>query len=187
MKVAVFCSSSNHIPSSYYTSALQLGKWLGDNKHTLVFGGATGGLMTAVSEGAHKSNGKIIGIIPEAVIRMKRESSLCTELIKVETMNERKAALKQLGEIFVVFPGSFGTLDEMFDIIASGIVGEHKKPTIIINENGFYGDLSRQIERMREEQFIPSGEIYKPLFVQNIEECISKIKEIAQSTENLKI
>lgn len=174
MNIAVYCSSSNHIPESYKTSAYKLGQWISESGNVLIFGGATGGLMSSVSEGA--AGGQIVGIIPQAVIKMKRLNTLCTQLIEVETMGERKAKMKELADVFVVLPGSFGTLDEMFDVIASGVVGEHKKPLIVVNENGFYNDLLHQIEKMLTEKFIPT-ENYKPFVLNDIEECIYLIEK----------
>lgn len=181
MNIAVYCSSSNHIPESYIQSAFKLGKWIAESGNVLVFGGATGGLMTAVSEGA--VGAEIIGIIPQAVIRMKRQSPCCTQLIEVETMGERKSKMKELADVFIVLPGSYGTLDEMFDVIASGVVGEHKKPLIIVNENGFYNDLLKQVEKMLTEKFIPA-ENYKPLVLNSIEECIQLIVKKMNSQPN---
>jgi len=174
MNIAVYCSSSNHIAQRYLDTAFELGVWIAKNGHTLVFGGATGGSMSAVSEGTSSVNGQIIGVIPEAVVRMGRENPLCTELVAVETMGERKELMKQRSDVFVVLPGSYGTLDELFDVLASGIVGEHKKPVIIVNENGFYDDLMKQTDRMRAEMFIPV-EYFKPLIANNLEECIQLI------------
>ena len=175
MKIAVYCSSSNHIAEEYKHSAFLLGQWIAESGNSLVFGGATGGLMTSVSEGAASKNGKIIGIIPQAVIKMNRQSPLCTELVTVETMSERKARMKEIANIFVVLPGSYGTLDEMFDVVASGVVGEHKKPLIVVNQKAFYSNLLNQVERMIEEKFIPI-ENYKPVIVEDIENCISHLK-----------
>ena len=75
----------------------------------------------------------------------------------------------------MVLPGSYGTLDEMFDVIAAAIVGERKKQLIVVNENGSYDDLIRQIERMMYEKFIPVVN-YKPLIVNSISECIQSLK-----------
>ncbi len=176
MKIAVYCSSSNHIAEDYIKEAYQLGEWIAQSGNTLVFGGATGGLMSAVSEGAHSKKGKILGIIPQAVIKMKRQNDLCTELIEVETMSERKLLMKESADVFVVLPGSYGTLDEMFDVIASGVVGEHKKPLIIVNQNGFFDDLNNLTKRMLSEGFLPvSHQNYQALIVGNIENCISEI------------
>jgi uncharacterized protein (TIGR00730 family) len=178
MNIAVYCSSSNHIAQDYIKVAYQLGEWIAESGNTLVFGGATGGLMSAVSEGAFSRNGRIIGIIPQAVIRMKRQSPLCTEFIAVDTMSERKALMKATADIFLVLPGSYGTLDEMFDVIASGVVGEHKKPLIILNQKGFYDDLNNWTQRMLSEGFLPvTHQNYKPVIVDNIEKCIYNIQQ----------
>ncbi len=175
MNIAVFCSSSNFIDNRYKQEAFQLGEMIAESGNTLVYGGATGGLMDSVAEGAKSKNGRIIGVIPQAVIKMKRQSSLPTQLITVETMSERKAQMKELSDIFVVLPGSYGTLDEMLDIIASGVVGEHKKPLIIINQDGFYNQFLSQIDLMRSESFIPIDEKYKPLISLNIVYCMDLI------------
>jgi cytokinin riboside 5'-monophosphate phosphoribohydrolase len=176
MNIAVFCSSSNHIANKYKIEAYRLGEMIAESGNTLVYGGATGGLMDSVSEGAQSKNGQIIGIIPQAVINMNRQSSLPTQLIKVETMSERKEQMKFISDVFIVLPGSYGTLDEMLDIIASGIVGEHKKPLIIVNQDGFYDSFLTQLNYMRSEAFIPVVEKYKPLVAQNINHCLELIK-----------
>ena len=175
MNIAVFCSSSNHIADHYKQSAFLLGKLIAETGNTLVYGGATGGLMDAVAEGAQSKNGKIIGVIPHAVVKMNRQSSLPSELIMVETMSERKALMKSLTDAFVVLPGSYGTLDEMLDIIASGVVGEHNKKLIIVNQDGFYDLFLNQINFMRSESFIPAEEKYKPIIVQDINHCMELI------------
>lgn len=174
MNIAVYCSSSNHIAERYLEAGRKLGEWIAENGHTLVFGGATGGIMTSVSEGAFSRKGHIVGIIPQAVISMNRQSKCCSDLILVDTMNERKVQMKELSDIFVVLPGSYGTLDELFDVAASAIVGEHKKQVIIVNENGFYDSLLTLIDRMLEEKFIPI-EKYKPTIVANTEGCIDAL------------
>lgn len=179
MKIAVFCSSSNLIDRKYRDLAFDLGNRIATEGNTLVYGGATGGLMDAVAEGA--VGGSIIGVIPKAVERMNRLSSLPTELISVSTMSERKARMKELADIFVVLPGSYGTLDEMLDVVASGIVGEHNKPLIIINQDGFYDLLLAQVEKMRQENFIPATENYKPLVVSGIDACMELFKSFENS------
>ena len=175
MNIAVFCSSSNLIADHYKTAAFRLGELIAESGNKLVYGGATGGLMDAVAEGAQSKKGEIIGVISQAIIKMNRQSYLPTELFTVETLSDRKALMKTLSEVFVVLPGSYGTLDEMLDIVTSGIVGEHKKPLILINQDGFYDQFLNQINYMRSEMFIPVDEKYKPLIAQNINHCMELI------------
>jgi len=90
-------------------------------------------------------------------------------------MGERKELMKQRADVFVVLPGSYGTLDELFDVIAAGVVGEHNKKVILVNENGFYNDLLRLSEHMRTEMFIPV-EYFKPVIAADLGECYSFIQ-----------
>ena len=178
MNIAVYCSSSNHIADKYKQAAFRLGEWIGETGNVLVFGGATGGMMTSVSEGTYSKKGKIVGVIPDAVIRMNRQSGLCTELIPVVTMAERKELMKTTADVFIILPGSFGTFDEMFDVIASGVVGEHKKPMIIVNLYGFFNDFNNMTKRMVDEGFLPpSHQNYLPFIVENVDQCIEKMND----------
>lgn len=178
MRICVFCSSSNSIDQAYRQLAFQFGRTIAEKGHVLVYGGATGGLMDAVAEGAAQNQGEIIGVIPEIIIRMNRLSTLPTQQIITADMSERKKRLKLESDAFVVLPGGYGTLDEMFDVIASGSVGEHKKPLICLNVNGFYDSLILQSEQMKEGSFIPKEERYKPYFVESIDACFELIGKI---------
>ncbi|MHB9056291.1 MAG: LOG family protein [Paludibacteraceae bacterium] len=178
MRICVFCSSSNHIADEYKQMAIQFGRKIAGNGHVLVYGGATGGLMDAVAEGAVEKKGEIIGVIPEIIIRSNRQSKFPTQLIIMSDMAGRKNRMKQESDVFVVLPGGYGTLDEMFDVIASGTVGEHKKPLICLNINGFYNSLIDQTIQMKKNLFIPLEESYKPHFVQSIDECFEVIENL---------
>jgi len=171
MNVAVFCSSSNQIQPVYKQAAFLLGQFIAESGFTLVYGGSTGGTMDDIALGATEKRGKIIGVIAQPIIRMHRQSTLPTELIVVGDLSERKNKMKQLADVFVALPGSYGTFDEMMDVIASGVVGEHHKPIVVVNEQNFFDDFIRQINRMKTEQFLPEMENYRPVFVDNINQC----------------
>ena len=102
MNIAVYCSSSNHIAEHYKQSAFQLGEMIAESGDTLVYGGATGGLMDSVAEGAKSKNGEIIGVIAQAIIKMNRQSTLPTQLITVETLSQRKDLMKALADHFLL-------------------------------------------------------------------------------------
>ncbi len=159
--------------------AKEFGKLLAENGHTLVYGGSTGGLMDSIAEGAAEKQGEIIGIIPKIIIGANRESKLPTQQIITADMSERKKRLKEEAELFVVLPGGYGTLDEMFDVIASATVGEHKKPLICLNYRGFYDELILFSDKLKRVGFMPEVEVYKPIFVETIEECLQIIQSKA--------
>ena len=170
MKIAVYCSAKDQIAEEYLKLGDQLGKWIGEQGHTLVYGGATGGLMTRVSNAAKAAGGEVLGVIPQRIIAANRQATNCDSLYLVTSMNDRKEQMKRLADCFVCLPGSYGTLDEMMDVIASGTVGEHRKPIYVLNYNGFYNPLIALADRMRELSFLPQQESYKPQYINTLEE-----------------
>ena len=178
MKVAVYCSAKDRIPEEYLALGDVLGKWIAEAGHTLVYGGATGGLMTRVSHAAKAAGGMVEGVIPQRIIQAKRMADNCDVLYTVANMCERKQRMKELADCFVCLPGSYGTLDEMMDVVASGTVDEHRKPCFVLNYKGFYAGLKSQVEYMRQLAFLPQEEQYAPRFVDTIEQLIDKLTEL---------
>ena len=176
MKIAVYCSAKDRIPEEYLALGDVLGKWIAEAGHTLVYGGATGGLMSRVSNATKAAGGTVEGVIPQRIIQAKRMADNCDTLYVVNNMCERKQKMKELADCFVCLPGSYGTLDEMMDVIASGTVDEHRKPIYILNYQGFYDCLKQQAEHMRQLAFLPQEEQYAPQFVDTIQELIDKLK-----------
>lgn len=178
MKIAVYCSAKDRIPEEYLALGDVLGKWIAEAGHVLVYGGATGGLMTRVSNAAKAAGGTVEGVIPQRIIQAKRMADNCDVLYTVANMCERKQKMKDLADCFVCLPGSYGTLDEMMDVVASGTVDEHRKPCFVLNYQGFYEGLKQQAEYMRQLSFLPKEEQYAPQFVDTIEELIDKLTVI---------
>ena len=177
MRIAVYCSAKDVIPEEYLLLGDALGKWIGANGHALVYGGATGGLMTRTSDAAKAAGGYVTGVIPPRIKAAGRLAANCNELVEVANMSERKQQMRDLSDIIVCLPGSYGTLDEMMDATSSGIVGEHHKPVFVLNYKGFYEPLKAQIELMRRLRFIPEQETYKPVFVDTLEELYDQIAQ----------
>ncbi len=181
MNICVYCSSSDQVRDEFKQQATEFGKWMANNGHTLVYGGATGGLMSSVAQGVADANGDIVGIIPECIIEKGRKSDLPTELFIVGDMAERKSMMKEYSDVFVVFPGGFGTLDEMFDTISSCMVGEHDKTTILFNPDNFWMGLLLQLDKILKE-----GLGYKVSRNGNLKvvDTLEELKEMIIKTEN---
>ena len=143
MRIAVYCSAKDVIPEEYLSLGDQLGQWLGENGHTLIYGGATGGLMSRTSNSAKAAGAYVIGVIPPRIVACGRKADNCDELYRVLNMAQRKQHMRDLADVIVCLPGSYGTLDEMMDATSSAIVGEHHKPTFVLNYKGFYNPLKQ--------------------------------------------
>ena len=175
MNICVYCSSSDQVCDEFKQLATDFGKWMAMNGHALVYGGATGGLMTRVSNAVKSAGGMVEGIIPQRIIQAKRMAENCDTLYVVNNMCERKQKMKELADCFVCLPGSYGTLDEMMDVVASGTVDEHRKPCYVLNYHGFYEGLKLQIAHMRQLAFLPQKEQYAPRFVDTMDELIQML------------
>jgi uncharacterized protein (TIGR00730 family) len=177
MQVAVFCSSSDKLADVYSQEAESLGRFLGKESYSLIYGGSNRGLMESLARAVKEESGYIIGILPSNL--RSQASQHCDELFFVETLSERKEMLQEYADYFVALPGGFGTLDEMFEIIASAQVGAHDKKLIIVNINGFFDDLLNFFDKIYKEKFCPEKNKNFYLVVNNVDECAKYLKDNA--------
>lgn len=184
MKIAVYCSAKDRIPAEYLALGDELGAWLGAAGHTLVYGGATGGLMTRVSNAAKQAGACVEGVIPQRIIQAKRMADNCDRLYMVPNMSARKQLMRTIADCFVCLPGSYGTMDEMMDVVASGTVDEHRKSIFVLNYKGFYEGLKQQSEHMRKLGFLPPVEQYAPQFVDTMDELKEKLTNLELRIKN---
>ena len=96
MKIAVYCSAKDRIPSEYLALGDTLGKWIAESGYTLVYGGATGGLMTRVSNAAKAAGARGEGVIPQRIIQAKRMADNCDEMHVVDNMSQRKQKMREI-------------------------------------------------------------------------------------------
>ena len=101
MNIAVYCGSSSGDDPRFTQAAKELGKWIGENGHTLVYGGASKGLMGAVAGAVIEAGGKVIGVIPDVAIIQARKHTGLTELIETGSMAERKSKMIELADAFI--------------------------------------------------------------------------------------
>jgi len=177
MRIAVYCSAKDAIPEEFLSLGDALGKWLGENGHTLIYGGATGGLMSRVSDAAKAAGAYVVGVIPPRIKAAGRLAGNCDFLIEVANMSERKQRMRDEADVIVCLPGSYGTLDEMMDATSSAIVGEHRKPTFVLNYKGFYEPLKQQIALMEQLHFIPAQQSYRPIFTDTLDGLYGQLQK----------
>jgi hypothetical protein len=122
-------------------AAQALGRTLARRGIGLVYGGGTVGMMGELARATEGKGGRVIGVIPDALIDRERVNQAPGELIIVQTMHERKAKMVSLADGFVALPGGFGTLDELFEVITWAQLGIHNKPIGLLNVLGFFDPL----------------------------------------------
>ncbi|CDG21933.1 conserved protein of unknown function [Xenorhabdus poinarii G6] len=152
--IAVYCGSSLGVSDIYQESAISFAKELVKRGITLVYGGASVGIMGTVADTVLKAGGKVIGVIPSFLEKREISHKNLSELHIVETMHQRKHKMIELAEGFVALPGGFGTLEELSEVLTWSMIGLNSKPCGILNINQFYDPLISMFDKMADEQFL---------------------------------
>ena len=170
MKITVFCGANNGKSESYIKNATELGEWIADNNHTLVYGGGKIGLMGVIADTVLENRGEVIGIMPQFLVDREISHTGITEFIIVDDMSVRKAKLIDLGDVFIALPGGPGTLEEISQVISWVRVGKKDAPCILMNVDGYYDFLEQYFDKMVAEGFLTIEDRKNTLFTDNIEE-----------------
>lgn len=170
--VCVYCGASVRADKIYKDAALRMGEVLARSGLQVVFGGGKLGLMGLVADGALANGGRVIGIIPKHLERFEGAHNNLSELHVVDTMHTRKKKMSELADAFIVLPGGFGTLDELFEILTWRQLQMHEKPVIIVNINGYWDPLKKLIHNIIEQNFATSGHALFATFVDSPDEVL---------------
>ena len=173
--VCVFCASNLGANIEYQNVATEFGSLLAARGLDLVYGGANVGLMRCVAEAAMAGGSKVTGVITEFLAGRELAQTGLEQMIVVGSMPERKATMERISDGFVVLPGGFGTMDEMFEILSSGQLGFHKKPLVVLNINGFYNHLKSQLEFMVGQKMLLPQHAAMVQFADSPSEAIDKL------------
>lgn len=152
-KIGIFCSASEVIESIYFEKIRELGKWMGQNHKTLVYGGANLGLMECVAQSAKENGAFIMGVVPTKLEERGAVSDLLDVTFRVDDLSERKDTMLRESDVLVALPGGVGTLDEVFHVVASASIGYHRKKVIFYNVNGFWQPLLDFLDSMKGSGF----------------------------------
>jgi len=121
---------------------------------TLVYGGGKVGIMGLLADNVLTRGGKAIGIIPQFLMDKEVGHTGLTELHIVENMHQRKQMMNDLCDAIITLPGGIGTLEEFFEVLTWLQLGLHKHPIGLLNVNGFYDFLLKQLDVMVEQKFM---------------------------------
>lgn len=140
----------------YARTAEETGRIIARLGMTLLYGGACCGTMGKVADAAMQNGAEVHGIIPDFFKDYDFEviHPNLTRLTRVKTMAERKQMLIEQADIFVALPGSYGTLDELFETLVLAQLRQIDKPVFLLNLNGFYAPLLAQLDKMQEAGFL---------------------------------
>lgn len=157
--VAVYCGSRPGTDQAHVAAAKAVGHWIGAHGGQLVYGGGNTGLMGTVAKACAVAGGRVLGVMPQALVDREVANPDCDEWVVVQTMHERKAIMAQRADAFVAMAGGIGTFEELFEIWTWRQLGYHNKPIGLLNINGYYDGLNAFIGTARHSEFMDDRQL----------------------------
>ena len=152
--ICVFCGSNFNGDPLLKQAVDQLAQIMLNRDITLIYGGGRVGVMGLLADQILNGGGKVIGVIPQFLMDKEVGHPGLTELFVVENMHQRKQKMNDLCDAVVTLPGGFGTLEELFEVLTWLQLGLHQHPVGVLNVNGFYDLLLKQLDVMVEQKFL---------------------------------
>jgi uncharacterized protein (TIGR00730 family) len=170
--ICVYCGSSNGTDPGFPAAAARLGALMAGQGIGLVYGGGSAGLMGALATAVHQHGGQVTGIIPDFLVARERMFVHATEMIVTRDMHERKRLMFERADAFVALPGGIGTLEELVEQLTWAQLGQHRKPILIANINGFWDGFVELFAHMSRFGFIHSSAMVDFEVVDKVEEIL---------------
>jgi uncharacterized protein (TIGR00730 family) len=153
-RICVFTGSSPGAQPAYAEAAKALGRTLAERGLELVYGGAQVGLMGTLADAALAAGGRVVGVLPEALVSKEVAHTGLSKLHVVSSMHERKALMAELSDAFVALPGGLGTLEELAEVLTWAQLGLHAKPCGLLDVAGYYSGLLCFLDHAVAERFV---------------------------------
>ncbi|WP_111706497.1 LOG family protein [Lutibacter citreus] len=174
-KVAVFCGSSLGFSDVYKNDAIKLGDYFAKNNIGLVYGGGKIGMMGVLADTIIKNEGEVIGVIPGLLRHEEVAHNNITKMIVTKTMSKRKVKISRLVNGYIALPGGFGTMDEIFEALTLNQLGIEQKPVGILNTNGFFDYLIKQLDVMVNEGYLKQSNKEMLIVSDSIDDLLLKM------------
>ena len=179
VNITVFCGALDGGDPEFTKRAYELGAWMADNGHSLVYGAGNAGMMGAVSDGVADNGGKSIGVTPEFFILAEATRDDLTEVVTADDMPTRRKIMIDMGDAFIALPGGMGTLDEISEVITYkrlSLLGKINKPIMIYNVNGYYDSFFRFLDDIEDAGFCRSVDRENVIEVKCLDDIIKALE-----------
>lgn len=174
--VTIFGSARLPQTNKYCKMAYELGGLLAKNGHAVVSGGGPG-IMEAASHGAYEIGGHTIGLN----ITLKHEqfpNPYLTDCVTFEYFFARKVSLAMASKVFVFFPGGYGTMDELSEILC--LMQEEKMPKmpVFLVGKAYWRSFDKVISKMTEMKLVNNGDTKIFKITDNLEDIVKAANKI---------
>jgi hypothetical protein len=177
--ICVFCGSQSGARAEYCEAARELARVLVRRELTVVYGGGHVGMMGTLADETLKRGGRIVGVIPRHLMRPEVAHRGLTELHVVESMHERKRLMAERSDAFIVLPGGYGTLEEMFEMVTWLQLQLQSKPVGILNVEGYFDRMLDFLQHAAQEGFIRPDHRDLLIFEHTPERLLDRLERLA--------
>ncbi len=150
--VTVFGSARLPQDNKYCKMAYDLGHLLAENGHAVITGGGPG-IMEAASHGAYEIGGRTIGLNIK-LMHEQYPNPYLTDCLTFEYFFARKVSLSMSAKVFVFFPGGYGTMDELAEVLCLMQESRMPKMPVFLIGKSFWKNFDRVISKMVDEKLI---------------------------------
>ncbi len=177
--VAVYCGSRFGDSPAFVDAARQLGRRVAETGGGIVYGGGHVGLMGAVADAALAAGGRVVGVIPQALMDREVGHAGLSELHVVKTMHERKMLMAERADAFITLPGGIGTLEELYEVWSWQQLGYHDKPVGLLNIDGYYDDLIAFMRTSHARGFVSAAQHAALLVDDDVPRLLDRVRQAA--------
>ena len=157
--LCVFAGAASGTSESYKTNSFTLAQKLTRQGYRFIYGGGSTGLMGAFADGVIDQGGQIEGVIPQFLEDREVGHRGLHKLTVTTTMHERKTAMYDGADGFLILPGGIGTLDETMEVLTWRQLGRLSGPVFAYSPDRFWDPMRQMIQHLEQEGFIHSGGI----------------------------
>ena len=170
MNITVYLGAFGGSDPAFAAAVDELGTWIGENGHSLVYGGSETGLMGRLALSALAAGAEVTGVEPRFFVEQEVQCDQLTRLIVTEDMTDRKTKMIELGDAFIAFPGGTGTLEEIAEVMSKLALNHLDAPCIFYNLNGYYDHMKALLDHMIEMELSTKERQKKIYFANTLEE-----------------
>ena len=173
MNITVYCGAHLGKDPEFAAKAAELGTWIGQNGHRLVYGGGLYGMMGTIADAVLKAGGEVLGVSPDFFLVGEKLHEGLTELRLTRDLAERRKIMIDEGDAYIALPGGTGTMDEITEVMSLMRLGRlsiMRRPIMLYNINGYYDHFFSFLDRVLEEEYFGADDRESILDVRSIED-----------------